>query len=166
MITQKSMYNLFKQISEKHTFIKDFGYGEVEDIEPFIGINNLYPLMWVSLNQSTIVNGLIFREYNIIVGDLLLNGRENYIDILDQTESICIDIFSIINQSGQDTFDVSSQPILTPFTERFSETLAGHTLNITIQTSLGLPDVGNCEVQLDGSIEYDPKLGTDNNNTK
>lgn len=166
MITQKSMYNLFKQISEKHTFIKSFGYGEVEDIEPFIGVNKLYPLMWVSLNQTTIANGLVFREYNIIVGDLLLNGRENYIDILDQTETICIDIFSILNQSGQNTFEVSSQPILTPFTERFSETLAGHTLNLTIQTDAGLPDVGNCEIQLDGSIEYDPMNGTDENKTK
>jgi hypothetical protein len=166
MITQKSMYNMFKQISEKHTFIKSFGYGEIEDIEPFISTNKLYPTLWVSLNQVTMVNGVINREYNIVVADLLLNGRENYLDILNQTEQTCFDIFNILTQNGQLTYEVTSQPILTPFTERFSETLAGHTLNIVVSTDGDTSVTGNCNIQLDGDIEYDPMDGTDENKTK
>lgn len=166
MITQKSLHNLFKQISEKHIFIKSFGYGEIEDIEPFISMNKLYPMMWVSLNQVVVSGGMINREYNIVVADLLLNGRENYLDIQSQTEETCLDILNILNQNGQNTFEIQNQPILTPFTERFSETLAGHTLNVTIQSDGPFSVTGNCDINLSGGIDYDPFGGTDESKTK
>lgn len=166
MVTQKGMYDLFEQIADKHLFIGSFGYGEVEDIEPFIGTQKIYPIMWVSLNETTIVNGMTRREYNIIVGDLLLNGRENYISILDNTETICFDIVNILNQFGQNTYEVIGTPTITPFTERFSETLAGSTLNIVIETDSDLSVSGNCNTILYEDILYDPMNGTNERNTK
>lgn len=166
MITQKSMYNLFKQIADKHLLIQSFGYGELDDIEPFIGTNKLYTMMWVSLDNTTVENQMIRREYNIIVGELLLNGRENYVDILDQSESICFDIMNILFQNGQNTYEVIGSPSITPFTERFSETLAGSTLNIVIETDNDFSMSGNCNVMLIDLINYDPNEGTDDRNTK
>ena len=166
MITQKSMYNLFKQIADKHLLIQSFGYGELDDIEPFIGTNKLYTMMWVSLDNTTVENQMIRREYNIIVGELLLNGRENYVDILDQSESICFDIMNILFQNGQNTYEVIGSPSITPFTERFSETLAGSTLNIVIETDNDFSISGNCNVMLIDLINYDPNEGTDDRNTK
>lgn len=166
MITQKSMYSLFKQISDKHNLIKSFGYGEIDDIEPFIGTNKLYPMMWVSLNQVVVENSMINREYNIVVADLLLYGRENLVDIQSQTEEICFDILNILYQNSQTTYDVVASPILMPFTEEFSEVMAGHTLTLTIQTDNNFAMSGNCNISLDGDIDYDPNEGTDENKTK
>jgi hypothetical protein len=160
------MYNLFKQIADKHLLIQSFGYGELDDIEPFIGTNKLYTMMWVSLDNTTVENQMIRREYNIIVGELLLNGRENYVDILDQSESICFDIMNILFQNGQNTYEVIGSPSITPFTERFSETLAGSTLNIVIETDNDFSMSGNCNVMLIDLINYDPNEGTDDRNTK
>jgi hypothetical protein len=160
------MYNLFKQISDKHLLIGSFGYGELEDIEPFIGVNKLYTMMWVSLDNTTVENQMIRREYNIIVGDLLLNGRENYVDILDNSEQICFDILNILFQNGQKTYEVIGSPTITPFTERFSETLAGSTLNVVIETDNAFTLSGNCNAMLIDYINYDPNDGTDKRLTK
>lgn len=166
MITQKSMYNLFKQISDKHLLIGSFGYGELEDIEPFISVNKLYTMMWVSLESTSVENQMIRREYNIIVGDLLLNGRENYVDILDNSEQICFDILNILFQNDQNTYEVIGSPTITPFTERFSETLAGSTLNIVVETDNAFTLSGNCNMLLLDDINYDPLNGTDEKLTK
>jgi hypothetical protein len=161
MITIKSNYNFFKQIADKHKLIHSFGYGEIEDIEPFIGTNKLYPMMWVNLISTSVTDSLINREYNIIIGDLELNGRENYIDITNQTEQIALDILNTIYQNGQNTYDVYGIPTLMPFQEDFSETLAGTTLNFTIQSDNNFKLTGNCDAPFDSPIVYDPNDGTD-----
>lgn len=161
MITIKSNYNFFKQLAEKHKLINSFGYGEIENIEPFISTNNKYPIMWVNLVSTIVTDTLINREYNIIIGDLELNGRENYIDITNQTEQIALDILNAVYQNGQNTYDVYGNPTMMPFQEDFSETLAGTVLNFVIQSDNGFTLTGNCDTAFNGTITYDPNEGTD-----
>ena len=148
-------YNLVKAIQqacEEHKQVQSYGYGNISNIEtPLVHGDKRYPYVFVNPTSHTLTEGTLRYRFNLIVMDL---AGEDYLDtnpggegpsavtiqiksedliLYAQSDSILIinDILSQLRYAINDT-DVVLNVALTPFEERFDDTVAGCTATIEV----------------------------------
>lgn len=163
-MTFNNLKQLFNNIADAHYQIKDFGFGDLWEIE---GTNsNLYPRLWVVPQDSNILGNVVQRSFKFIVMDLVDKGEEIENEVLSDTEQILVDIIKILkNESFK--YNVINDPQLVPFTEQHGDDVSGWAADIIIETDYNnaycdvpafpftspfTPDCTDCSGSSDGGL--------------
>lgn len=146
--TINKFYNEFKAIAEDHLEINSFGYGDDFEINYQKQSNAKMPQMWVQHINSQVNlgrnSGNDQRRFVVFIYDLVRQDEDNLVSIWNATELILIDVCRLFNyRSGE--YKLVNSPIITPFSERFADNVAGSFCELVIQT----PEItGYCEIPI------------------
>ena len=125
-----NLLNEFESFAALHEQVKSYGYGDLAQFTNDIisKVEPHYVRLYVLAGNSTIQNGQLELNFQVIIADKLNNDLSNRQDVLNDTMEISKDLFakfylSYINAE----WDASVEP----FIERFETVLGGWTLNLT-----------------------------------
>jgi len=148
-------YELVKKIQElceDHKQVQSYGYGVLSNIEtPLVNPDRRYPYVFLNPTQHSLQPGTARLRFNMIVMDLshgdfrdvpnnetgtgldtiILHGEDFVLRAQSDSLQIINDILSALRYDLAET-DITLQVTLTPFEERFNDTVAGMTATIEI----------------------------------
>lgn len=156
-MTYEQLINAFKLFSIEHLQINCFGYGNISDIEVPVDletgapIQRSYPYIFFNPTAHTWGNNSITYRFNVIVMDLTteytptgFSGLNS--EIKAQSDSLLIigDFLAWLDYQLSDDSLIRNTSI-TPFKERFQDTVAGMTAAVEFELPKGL---NFCDVPL------------------
>lgn len=125
---------ILKNLSLSHNQNKSFGNGDFWEIAGSKKIE--YPLIWVNILPSNFSGNVFEMNFIVIFADKVLNNEGNEGEVLSDRLQVLTDFFSQLHHPNFDNqFQISENITITPFTERFEDSIAGWTANITFQIS-------------------------------
>ena len=149
-MTYKDIINRFRQVTENHLMLKDFGYGQLSDLKTQSqlgpeeqGVD--YPYLFLLPGTHTRNEPVMSYQFNMIVMDMA-RGEEgdeydNYITIQSQCQQYIDDVLANLYYYYRDQPEIQLTGIsYTPFKEKYQDALAGMTATITIQVPTPLND--------------------------
>ena len=145
-MTYKELVDSIKATVDRHYILQDFGYGALTDIKTVDeGTRVNYPYAFLNPTQSTRTGQTVTYRFNLIVMDVAqedpTNGFANYLSVQSACQQYIDDILANLRFSTPyEKFDLSLNVNLTPFKERFQDTLAGMTASLEIELPLALND--------------------------
>ena len=146
-MTYKELVDSIGAVVAQHYILQDFGYGALTDIKTVDeGTRVNYPYAFLNPTQSTRTGQTITYRFNLIVMDVAqedpTNGFANYLKVQSDCQQYIDDILANLRFSTPlKDFDLTLNVNLTPFKERFQDTLAGMTA--TLEIEIPLP-INNC----------------------
>jgi len=145
-MTYKELVDSIKGTVDRHLILKDFGYGAITDIKTVDeGTRVDYPYAFLNPTQSTRTGQTITHRFNLIVMDVVqedpTSGFANYLKVQSDCQQYVDDILANLRfaKPYQD-FDLTLNVNLTPFKERFQDTVAGMTATLEMELPLALND--------------------------
>jgi len=145
-MTYKELVDSIKATVDRHYILQDFGYGALTDIKTVDeGTRVNYPYAFLNPTQSTRTGQTVTYRFNLIVMDVAqedpTNGFANYLGVQSACQQYIDDILANLRFSKPyEDFDLTLNVNLTPFKERFQDTLAGMTASLEIELPLALND--------------------------
>ena len=146
-MTYKELVDSIGAVVAQHYILQDFGYGALTDIKTVDeGTRVNYPYAFLNPTQSTRTGQTVTYRFNLIVMDVAqedpTNGFANYLKVQSDCQQYIDDILANLRFSTPlKDFDLTLNVNLTPFKERFQDTLAGMTA--TLEIEIPLP-INNC----------------------
>lgn len=146
-MTYKELVDSIGAVVAQHYILQDFGYGALTDIKTVDeGTRVNYPYAFLNPTQSTRTGQTITYRFNLIVMDVAqedpTNGFADYLKVQSDCQQYIDDILANLRFSTPlKDFDLTLNVNLTPFKERFQDTLAGMTA--TLEIEIPLP-INNC----------------------
>lgn len=156
-MTYQELLNAFKQFAADHKQIMSWGYGQISDIEhpidPATGQlkSRDYPYLFLNPTNHTFTQGTVTYRFNAIAMQLTddrieaidYSGVDSVIKAQSDAQQILADFLAWLEYTDQIDSQIVRTTQLTPFRERFNDTVAGMTAAIEIQfrNSLDLCDV-------------------------
>ncbi len=158
-MTYKELVDSIKATVDSHLILRDFGYGALTDIKTVDeGTRVDYPYAFLNPTQSTRTGQTITYRFNLIVMDVVqedpTNGFANYLKVQSACQQYVDDILASLRFSKPyKDFDLTLNVNLTPFKERFQDTVAGMTATLEIEIPFAL---NNCITPTRGSeiVDY------------
>ena len=158
-MTYQELVDSIKATVDSHLILRDFGYGALTDIKTVDeGVRTDYPYAFLNPTQSTRTGQSITYRFNLIVMDVVqedpTNGFANYLKVQSACQQYIDDILASLRFSKPyKDFDLTLNVNLTPFKERFQDTLAGMTATLEIEIPNAL---NNCIAPTRGSeiVDY------------
>lgn len=179
-MTYFEIVNRIKDIVFRHKMLVDFGYGNLSDIKSVAqnfdvnGISDTgrsdqsadtdYPYVFVNPQSHQRTQQAIKYRFNIIVMDQAKNAFE-VLKVQSDCQQYIDDIISELRFDYKDAADVILNVSLTPFKERFQDTVAGMTATLEIEVANA---INNCiapvyprltETEVYVTHEFDQVLG-------
>ena len=145
-MTYKELVDSIKSTVDRHYILQDFGYGALTDIKTVDeGTRVNYPYAFLNPTQSTRTGQTVTYRFNLIVMDVAqedpTNGFADYLKVQSDCQQYIDDILANLRfaKPYQD-FDLTLNVNLTPFKERFQDTVAGMTATLEMELPLALND--------------------------
>lgn len=139
MLTLNQDIELLKNFALKHEGINTFYFGDEWETDTSVEI--VYPLMNAILQGSKLENGMVTRNYLIILSDLVNVDKSNENEVLSDLELVCLDLPHYLQQVSKSgllgAFKVNENVNLTDFTERNSDMVSGHFFDLSISSHIG-----------------------------
>ena len=138
-MTYKELVDSIGETVNNHLILKDFGYGALTDIKTVDdGTRVNYPYAFLNPTQSSRTGQSITYRFNLIVMDVVqedpTNGYANYLKVQSACQQYIDDILANLRFSKPyRDFDLTLNVNLTPFKERFQDTVAGMTATLEIE---------------------------------
>jgi len=125
---------MFEQWVQADPNINQYGFGQLynENGEP--KANQVYPGMWVNPVSTTDGIYALTRNYQILIYDLVFqddNGN-NQNKIMSDCEEIAFRLARFLRLKS-DLFTINTDPVITPFTDRFLDDVSGVILDVQIE---------------------------------
>jgi hypothetical protein len=160
-MTYNDLVTSIKDTVDAHLILKDFGYGALSDIKTVdedARVN--YPYAFLNPGQSTRTGQTITYRFNLIVMDTAqedpTNGYSNYLKVQSDCQQYIDDILANLRFSEPfKDFDLTLNMNLTPFKERFQDTVAGMTATLEIELPIPLD---NCVTPFAQLLETIPVI--------
>ena len=146
-MTYKELVDNIKAVVDQHLILQDFGYGALSDIKTVDeGTRVNYPYAFLNPTQSTRTGQAITYRFNLVVMDIAqedpTTGFTDYLGVQSACQQYIDDILANLRFSTpHKRFDLTLNVNLTPFKERFQDTVAGMTA--TLEIEIPLP-INNC----------------------
>ena len=160
-MTYKELVDSIKSTVDRHYILQDFGYGALTDIKTVDeGTRVNYPYAFLNPTQSTRTGQTVTYRFNLIVMDVAqedpTNGFADYLEVQSNCQQYIDDILANLRfaKPYQD-FDLTLNVNLTPFKERFQDTVAGMTATLEIELPLALND---CITPIEENVLVDYSL--------
>lgn len=148
MLTLNQIRRTFEVIADAHRQINGFGF----DNEANFGQSNdlQFPCLYVVQEPSSIANGIISRPFTCFVLDRYYGDADaansNITDVLSDTQLICTDVVSLLNNTEY-VFQLDKTNIqLEPIYAVEGDLLAGYKLQVTLTEAF---DFWRCSVPYD-----------------
>jgi len=145
-MTYKEIVDKIGQVCTDHFIIQDFGYGALTDIKTVNddGTQRVnYPYVFLNPTQSARTGQSITYRFNLIAMDVCEEeqGYSNWLEVQSSCQQYIDDILAQL-RFGRPLFeaDLTLNVNLTPFKERFQDTLAGMTATLEIEVPNKLND--------------------------
>ena len=145
-MTYKELVDSIKATVDGHLILRDFGYGALTDIKTVDeGTRVNYPYAFLNPTQSTRTGQTVTYRFNLIVMDVVqedpTNGFANYLSVQSACQQYIDDILAQLRFGKPlEKYDLTLNVNLTPFKERFQDTLAGMTATLEIEVPFALND--------------------------
>lgn len=154
-MSYEQILNMLKAFAADHKQIKCFGYGNISDIEvpvdPATGqpVQRDYAYLFLNPTNHTITAQMITYRFNVIVMDLAselqptgFSGLNSVIKAQSDCLFIINDMLAWIDYNTQYDTELIKNTSITPFKERFNDTVAGMTatLEFVVPNTLNLCD--------------------------
>ena len=146
-MTYQELVDNIGAVVNQHEILVDFGYGALTDIKTVDeGQRTNYPYAFLNPTQSTRTGQAVIYRFNLIVMDVVqedpTNGYHNYLKVQSACQQYIDDILANLRfATPLRKFDLTLNFNLTPFKERFQDTVAGMTATLEIQIPL---PINNC----------------------
>ena len=143
-MTYKELVDSIKTVVDNHLILRDFGYGAITDIKTVDeGVRVNYPYAFLNPTQSTRTGQTITYRFNLIVMDVAqedpTDGFKNYLKVQSDCQQYIDDILAELRfGTPLNDFDLTLNVNLTPFKERFQDTVAGMTATLEIEIPFAL----------------------------
>ena len=161
-MTYKEIVDKIGQVCTDHFIIQDFGYGALTDIKTVNddGTQRVnYPYVFLNPTQSARTGQSITYRFNLIAMDVCEEeqGYSNWLEVQSACQQYISDILAQL-RFGQPLLkaDLSLNVNLTPFKERFQDTVAGMTATLEIEVPDSLND---CIVPINQLVKVNGGLG-------
>ncbi len=146
-----------KSIAEKHRQINSFGIGSLYDVtfrkllyggmpdKSTITSQPTYPLMWFNVVDSSIQGRASYISFQVILADLVTDGEKNDFEIYSDLQLVAQDVVALLYKDTvkDKEFSLDESVTMTPFADRFEDSLNGWVLNMRIKVAYGYE---NCSV--------------------
>jgi len=146
-----------KSIAEKHRQINSFGIGSLYDVtfrkllyggmpdKSTITSQPTYPLMWFNVIDSSIQGRASYISFQVILADLVTDGDKNDFEIYSDLQLVAQDVVALLYKDTvkDKEFSLDESVTMTPFADRFEDSLNGWVLNMRIKIAYGYE---NCSV--------------------
>ena len=145
-MTYQELVDSIKATVDSHLILRDFGYGALTDIKTVDeGTRVNYPYAFLNPTQSTRTGQTITYRFNLIVMDTAqedpTSGFADYLKVQSDCQQYIDDILANLRfGKPYKDFDLTLNVNLTPFKERFQDTVAGMTATLEIEIPLALND--------------------------
>ena len=145
-MTYKEIVDKIAQVVSDHLIVQDFGYGALTDIKTVNddGTQRVnYPYVFLNPTQSARTGQTIIYRFNLIAMDVCEEeqGYSNWLEVQSSCQQYIDDILAHLRfQEPLNPFDLTLNVNLTPFKERFQDTLAGMTATLEIEVPNKLND--------------------------
>lgn len=142
-LSQNGVNRMFSQWATADPNIEQYGFGQLynENGEP--KVNQKYKGIWCNPVNTNVNEYTIDRTYQILIYDVV------YDDLVDDNEnrviSDCEEIaFRLIRflKTKSDIFDITTTPTVSPFSDRWLDSVSGVIIDITIEFN---GESSNCE---------------------
>lgn len=136
----KDILDRLETLANNHLFIEQYGYGNLSDIEvPDNEQPPKYPYMFVNPVSVSQDRTQVSFNFNLIMMEQVEEGEDYEIAGQDACITYIQDIVSsFTNTNGNYLMDVQLPFNITPFKERFQDSVVGATANITISYAKAL----------------------------
>lgn len=127
-LSQNGVNNVLNQWATADPNINQYGFGQLynENGEP--KIKQVYPGTWVNPLQTLVVSDYaIQRNYQILIYDLVFiaaDGTSNQNKIISDCEELAFRLIRFLKNKS-DIFDISGQPSIQPFSDRWLDAVSG-----------------------------------------
>ena len=146
--TYAHIVNRFRDIVWSHKMLKDFGYGDLSDIkvkaqnqDGLDGTN--YPYAFLNPATHNRNQSAIIYRFNLIVMDQSGHETDEYLKAQSDCQQYIDDIVANFKYGFTDQLDIRVSYTLTPFKERFQDTVAGMTATVEVEVPSDLNDCIN-----------------------
>ena len=137
-MTYKELVDRIQQVVFDHKIIADFGYGSLSDIKtrsenaPGDGsaTQTDYPYVFLNPTNHTRTGQQIVYRFNMIVMEMAKEAA--YLQAQSDCQQYIDDILAQLRFGYEDQIDLTLNVTLTPFKERFQDTVAGMTATIEV----------------------------------
>ncbi len=161
-MTYKEIVDKIAFICNQHYIVQDFGYGALTDIKTVNddGTQRVnYPYVFLNPTQSARTGQSITYRFNLIAMDVCEeeSGYSNWLEVQSACQQYIDDILAQL-RFGKPLLnaDLTLNVNLTPFKERFQDTLAGMTATLEIEVPNKLND---CIVPINQLVPIKVGLG-------
>ena len=136
-MTYKQIVDRVQEIVYRHKMLVDFGYGNLSDIktrsQDEAGNGEAdYPYVFLNPQQHTRTQSAIQYRFNMIVMEMAATDLDT-LEVQSDCQQYIDDILAELKYGYTDTPEVLLNVTLTPFKERFQDTVAGMTATLIIE---------------------------------
>ena len=138
-------YDIVKRVEDvvsQHKILTDFGYGNLSDIKPNAegaGSGADYPYLFLNPTNHQRTSQAITYRFNMIVMDMA-EDEAAVLTIQSQCQQYVDDVLAQLRFGYTDQVDLTLNVTLTPFKERFQDTVAGMTATLEVIVPSSLND--------------------------
>jgi len=150
-MTYKEIVDSVALAVNQHEILRDFGYGAITDIKTVAQDAQSpqtvdYPYIFLNPTQGSRNGQTITYRWNLISMDIVQedpdNSYQNYLKVQSDCQQYIDDILAYLRFSTPlKDFDLTLNVQLTPFKERFQDSVAGMTATLDIEIPL---PISNC----------------------
>lgn len=140
--TLNQILNLIETTANSHAQINGYNFGE--DFEIAASEQEMYPLVWTDVKDSSIDSNSLRLTIDLKVLDIVKTDNNNEKDVLSDTLSIAQDIYALLTSYVyQDYFIVELASNLTPIREAYADIVNGWKMTLVFEL---MQDRNRCQV--------------------
>ena len=150
-MTYKDVLSDLTNLLDRHKMIQTWGYGNLSDlVAPFKKEDKTgnattvydidYPYAFLQPLQHSLQKGKVTYNFNLIMMEQCQNEPEEVIQAQSNCQQYIQDVLAEIYYNYDQKYDFTLNSSLTPFKEKYDDTVSGMTANISIEIPMILND--------------------------
>ncbi|GEP95573.1 hypothetical protein [Chitinophaga cymbidii] len=129
-MTLNNILALLKKFADDHLQINSYGQGPTDDMTVK---DQLYAAMWVALLPSTYSEKAMNHRMAVIFYDRLKHDKSNELEVQSDMLSVAMDLVAYLRDNPDFDINLTGDPSINYFTERFTDWCSGVEMTITIK---------------------------------
>jgi hypothetical protein len=134
-LSQNGMNKVFNQFTVADPNLNQYGFGQLYKENGQPKVEQVYAGMWVNPTQTSVISDwAIQRNYEILIYDLTFlseAGESNQNKVVSDCEEIALRLIRFLKNKS-DVFDVSGQPTISPFSDRWLDAVSGVIVSLSL----------------------------------
>lgn len=135
-LSMNGINGVLGQFAQYDPNIESYGFGQLYNQDGVPKASQKYPGMWVNPVQTTYTSYSLERRFQIIIYDLVFDneGGTNQNKLVSDCEEIAFRLVRFL-RSKSDTFEVITDPVVQPFSDKFLDDVSGVIIDIVITSN-------------------------------